>query len=160
MTDTTPPERRSDDRRDERHDQRPDAWAAAPAAAPTATLSPPPPSWYGTPTPAPAPATGPGSAPAGRSTPHPPWFWPVIAAAIGLGALLVGGGVGFAVGHAVASHGVSSFTGPGGAQYGPRGQSGSGQSGPSGNGTDGSGSTSNGSTQELPGGATVSPQGS
>ena len=154
MTDTTPPERRSDDRRDERHDQRPDAWAAAPAAAPTATLSPPPPSWYGTPTPAP------GSAPAGRSTPHPPWFWPVIAAAIGLGALLVGGGVGFAVGHAVASHGVSSFTGPGGAQYGPRGQSGSGQSGPSGNGTDGSGSTSNGSTQELPGGATVSPQGS
>ena len=154
MTDTTPPERRSDDRRDERHDQRPDAWAAAPAAAPTATLSPPPPSWYGTPTPAP------GTAPAGRSTPHPPWFWPVIAAAIGLGALLVGGGVGFAVGHAVASHGVSSFTGPGGAQYGPRGQSGSGQSGTGGNGTDGSGSTSNGSTQELPGGATVSPQGS
>jgi len=150
MTDTTPPERRPD----ERHDQRHDAWAAAPAAAPTATLSPPPPSWYGTPTPAP------GSAPAGRSTPHPPWFWPVIAAAIGLGALLVGGGVGFAVGHAVASHGVSSFTGPGGGQYGPRGQSGSGQSGTGGNGTDGSGSTSNGSTQELPGGATVSPQGS
>lgn len=147
MTDTTPPERRPD----ERHDQRPDAWAAAPAAAPTATLSPPPPSWYGTPTPAPGPA------PAGRSTPHPPWFWPVIAAAIGLGALLVGGGVGFAVGHAVASHNVSSFTGPGTGQYGPRGQSGSGQSG---NGTDGSGSTSNGSTQELPGGATVSPQGS
>jgi len=150
MTDTTPPERRPD----ERHDQRPDAWAAAPAAAPTATLSPPPPSWYGTPTPAP------GTAPAGRSTPHPPWFWPVIAAAIGLGALLVGGGVGFAVGHAVASHGVSSFTGPGTGQYGPRGQSGSGQSGTGGNGTDGSGSTSNGSTQELPGGATVSPQGS
>lgn len=147
MTDTTPPERRPD----ERHDQRPDAWAAAPAAAPTATLSPPPPSWYGTPTPAP------GTAPAGRSTPHPPWFWPVIAAAIGLGALLVGGGVGFAVGHAVASHGVSSFTGPGTGQYGPRGQSGSGQSGTGGNG---SGSTSNGSTQELPGGATVSPQGS
>jgi len=147
MTDTTPPERRPD----ERHDQRHDAWAAAPAAAPTATLSPPPPSWYGTPTPAP------GSAPAGRSTPHPPWFWPVIAAAIGLGALLVGGGVGFAVGHAVASHGVSSFTGPGGGQYGPRGQSGSGQSGTGGNG---SGSTSNGSTQELPGGAAVSPQGS
>lgn len=150
MTDTTPPERRPD----ERHDQRPDAWAAAPAAAPTATLSPPPPSWYGTP----APASG--TAPAGRSTPQPPWFWPVIAAAIGLGALLVGGGVGFAVGHAVASHGVSSFTGPGGGQYGPRGQSGSGQSGTGGNGTDGSGSTSNGSTQELPGGATVSPQGS
>jgi len=150
MSDTTPPERRPD----ERHDQRPDAWAAAPAAAPTATLSPPPPSWYGTPTPAP------GTAPAGRSTPHPPWFWPVIAAAIGLGALLVGGGVGFAVGHAVASHGVSSFTGPGTGQYGPRGQSGSGQSGTGGNGTDGSGSTSNGSTQELPGGATVSPQGS
>ncbi len=100
------------------------------------------------------------TAPAGRSTPHPPWFWPVIAAAIGLGALLVGGGVGFAVGHAVASHGVSSFTGPGTGQYGPRGQSGSGQSGTGGNGTDGSGSTSNGSTQELPGGATVSPQGS
>ena len=76
------------------------------------------------------------------------------------GALLVGGGVGFAVGHAVASHGVSSFTGPGTGQYGPRGQSGSGQSGTGGNGTDGSGSTSNGSTQELPGGATVSPQGS
>ena len=150
MSDTTPPERRPD----ERHDQRPDAWAAAPAAAPTATLSPPPPSWYGTPTPAP------GTAPAGRSTPHPPWFWPVIAAAIGLGALLVGGGVGFAVGHAVASHNVSSFTGPGTGQYGPRGQSGSGQSGTGGNGTDGSGSTSNGSTQELPGGATVSPQGS
>lgn len=156
MTDTTPPERRPDDR----HDQRPDAWAAAPAAAPTATLSPPPPSWYGTPTPAPTPATAPGTAPAGRSTPHPPWFWPVIAAAIGLGALLVGGGVGFAVGHAIASHGVSSSTGPGTGQYGPRGQSGSGQSGTGGNGTDGSGSTSNGSTQELPGGATVSPQGS
>ncbi|GAA1494443.1 hypothetical protein [Curtobacterium herbarum] len=154
MSDTTPPRRRPDERTDGPHD----AWAAAPAAAPTATLSPPPPSWYGTPTAAPAAASAsaaapgpvqtPGPVPAGRNTPHPPWFWPVVAAAIGLGALLVGGGVGFAVGHAVASHGVSSFTVPGGGsgpgtgtgQDGPRGQSGT------------------GSSQELPGGATITPQ--
>jgi hypothetical protein len=113
MSDTMPPARRPDDHPDQRHD----TWAAAPAATPTSTLSPPPPSWSGTPDPTP------GTTPAGRSAPHPPWFWPVIATAIGLGALLVGGGVGFAVGHAVASHGVSSFTGPGSGQYGPRGQS-------------------------------------
>lgn len=71
-------------------------------------------------------------------------------------ALLVGGGLGFAIGRAVADlRATSSVTGPGG-QVGP----GSGQVGPGAGtgGQDGSGSQDDNGAQELPGGATVLPQ--
>ncbi|MCS6578815.1 hypothetical protein [Curtobacterium poinsettiae] len=46
-----------------------------------------------------------------RSTgPKPPWFWPVLAAVVALAALLVGGGVGFAVGHAIGADRSQSTT--------------------------------------------------
>lgn len=85
-------------------------------------------------------------------------------------ALLVGGGLGFAIGHAVADvRATSSVTGPGG-QVGPgSGQvgPGTGQVGPGADtgtgpgGQDGSGSQDGDGAQELPGsagGATVLPQ--
>ena len=46
--------------------------------------------WYGS-----------AATPGRKGGPKPPWFWPVIAVAVGLAALLVGGGIGFAVGHAI-----------------------------------------------------------
>ena len=56
--------------------------------------------WYG--------AGAPGNR---RSTgPKPPWFWPLLAAVVALAALLVGGGVGFAVGHAIGADRSQSTT--------------------------------------------------
>lgn len=124
-----------------------DAWAAGNPQGARATGDPQT-AWYG------------GPVPTGRRTPHRPWVWPVVAVAVGLVALLVGGGLGFAIGHAVADvRATSSVTGPGG-QVGP----GTGQVGPgsdTGTGTggqDGSGSQDDSGAQELPGGATVLPQ--
>ncbi|MGY2900166.1 hypothetical protein ACVKXF_002821 [Curtobacterium sp. PvP017] len=72
----------------------PAGWGSAPTPTSTATLDAPAPNgatpWYGT------------AAPTNRtSAPKPPWFWPVLAAIVGLAALLVGGGIGFAIGHAI-----------------------------------------------------------
>ncbi|MEK6343799.1 MAG: hypothetical protein V4737_08145 [Curtobacterium sp.] len=114
-----------------RYPSAPDGWGAAPAAAPNG--------WDAAPTAGPtvtdtrAPGADPyaaewdtarqtptpsyGNAQARRRTkPRPPWFWPVIAAAVGVAALLVGGGVGYAVGHAIGgqqSQGTSQFPGRG-----------------------------------------------
>ncbi len=92
-------------------------WSAAPA--PTSTVDPrhpyraEPNSWYGQ---GPAPV-GPtawygAAAPTGQrsSRPRPPWFWPVLAIVIGVAALLVGGGAGFAIGHTIAEHQSRSST--------------------------------------------------
>jgi hypothetical protein len=48
-----------------------------------------------------------------KGGPKPPWFWPVIAVAVGLAALLVGGGIGFAVGHAIGGSSNSTTQVPG-----------------------------------------------
>lgn len=90
--------------------QRPDpassGWQAAPSpsdpppgAAPHPYAAVPPP--YGQPSPYAASAWQRGPSTSG---PKPPWFWPIVAVAVGLAALLVGGGVGFAVGHAIGEH--------------------------------------------------------
>lgn len=117
----------------------PYGWGAAPAAGPTAMLDEPPaapgqPSWAAAPV-GPAAWTGQPSGTAGRMRPKPPWFWPVVAVAVGLGALLAGGGVGYAVGHAIGASHSSSVTVPGGGRGGFPGQDGqSGQSGQDGQG--------------------------
>ncbi|WP_137768094.1 hypothetical protein [Curtobacterium sp. SGAir0471] len=75
-----------------------------------------------------------GPAPSGRVRgPRPSWVLPVVAVAIGAGALLVGGGVGFAVGHAVGTHqapavpgGTQQLPGGGGAEVFPDGSQGTG----------------------------------
>lgn len=115
----------------------PNGWGAAPAAGPTATLDGPPvappgqSAWGAAPV-GPAARTGQPSGTAGRTRPKPPWFWPVVAVAVGLGALLAGGGVGYAIGHAIGASHSSSVTVPGGGrggfpgQDGQRGQSGQG----------------------------------
>jgi len=108
------------------------AWGAAPAptstSTPTSTFDPPdavstapsgwqqgnwqqaswqqsgpngPTPWYGT------------AATSRRKGPKPPWFWPIVAVVVGLAALLVGGGVGFAVGHAIGGAGHSTTQVPG-----------------------------------------------
>ncbi|WP_412169270.1 hypothetical protein ACLUS2_009780 [Curtobacterium flaccumfaciens pv. flaccumfaciens] len=60
--------------------------------------------WYGA-------AAGAASPTNRRSTgPKPPWFWPFLAAIVGLAALLVGGGVGFAIGHAIGADRTQSTT--------------------------------------------------
>jgi hypothetical protein len=46
----------------------------------------------------------------GDRGPKPPWFWPILAAIVGLAALLVGGGIGFAIGHAIGSDRAQSTT--------------------------------------------------
>ncbi|MCS6562539.1 MULTISPECIES: hypothetical protein [Curtobacterium] len=80
---------------------RPDADARNPGAwdstAPNGATP-----WYG---------AGAGAATTRRSTgPKPPWFWPLLAAIVGLAALLVGGGVGFAIGHAIGADRTQSTT--------------------------------------------------
>ncbi|WP_267419790.1 MULTISPECIES: hypothetical protein [unclassified Curtobacterium] len=117
-------------------------WTQAPAPAPGQPVGPTP--WYGAG--AQSPRTG---------KPRPPWFWPVIAIAIGLAALLAGGGVGFAIGHAIATHqthstpqipgqGTNRFPGQGGGTNQFPGQGGGtgtdGSTGTGGTGTDGTGS--------------------
>lgn len=103
----------------------PAGWGSAPTPTSTATLDAPAPApnhsaqqpyrsdagswnagdpngatpWYGA------------SSPTNRkSAPKPPWFWPVLAAIIGLAALLVGGGIGFAIGHAIGGNQSQSTT--------------------------------------------------
>lgn len=105
----------------------PAGWGSAPTPTSTATLDAPAPApathqyaqqpyrsdagswnagdpngatpWYGA------------SAPTSRkSAPKPPWFWPVLAAIVGLAALLVGGGIGFAIGHAIGGDQSQSTT--------------------------------------------------
>lgn len=48
-----------------------------------------------------------------RGGPRPPWFWPVVAVVVGIAALLAGGGIGYAVGHAIGGSGQSSTQVPG-----------------------------------------------
>lgn len=114
-------------------------WGAAPTPVATSTLDVPAsaPSGpyaahdpYAAGNPYQAPAPGPGSwqqsgpygvtpwygaaaTPKRKGGPKPPWFWPVIAAAVGLAALLAGGGIGFAVGHAIGGSGQSTTQVPG-----------------------------------------------
>lgn len=94
----------------------PAGWGAAPTPTATSTLDVPAPPAPGWPQAGPSGATpwyGP-DAPANRSAgPKPPWFWPVVAVAVGLAALLVGGGVGFAVGHAIGGAAHSTVQVPG-----------------------------------------------
>jgi hypothetical protein len=122
----------------------PSGWGAAPTPAATP--------WYGTPTPTPMPTPAPRT-----NGPKPPWFWPVIAAVVGLAALLAGGGIGFTVGHAIGgSHqtttrvpgtngGTDELPGGGTGQFpgnGTRGGTGTGTGSGSGTGSDTSGSAS------------------
>ncbi|MGU3409528.1 hypothetical protein ACLBWP_05420 [Microbacterium sp. M1A1_1b] len=111
--------------RDDDQAARADAgWASAPPAGPDQQYGAPnpyaPTNQYGQ---APAgPTNQYGQAPAGPTPwygaaattvpakPRPPWFWPVIAVAVGLAALLAGGGAGFAIGHAIGAHQSSSTT--------------------------------------------------
>lgn len=106
----------------------------------------PPTPWYGA-------AAGPA---VGRTKPRRPWFWPVIAAAVGVAALLAGGGIGFAIGHAIGAHQSQSSTQmPGRNGYGYPGgsngfpgqqQNGSGSSGSGSSGSDSSGSSGSGTS--------------
>uniref|UniRef100_A0A942T8T5 Uncharacterized protein n=1 Tax=Neobacillus citreus TaxID=2833578 RepID=A0A942T8T5_9BACI len=147
----------------------PAGWGAAPAAGSTATLDAPvrpdpygqqhraEPTWGGTAPNGPTPWYGAAAQqPTKRAQPKPPWFWPVIAAAVGLAALLAGGGIGFAVGHALGGgQGQSTTQLPGGGtnQFPGYGNGGTNQlpggtqdgSGTSGSGTSGSGSDSSSS---------------
>lgn len=122
-------------------DATPTGWAAAPAPTSTATsTTPPPPPTFGPSGPTPWYGT---AAAAPRKGPKPPWFWPIVAVAVGLAALLVGGGVGFAVGHAIggAGHGTTQVPGTNG---GGTGQfPGDGPRGGTGTGSDTSGSAGN-----------------
>ena len=130
------------------HTQQPDpGWAQAPAPGPGPGPGPGQPAgptaWYG--------ATA--SPRAGRR--RPPWSWPVIAIAVGLAALLAGGGAGFAIGHAIGTHHTQStpqfpgqdtnrFPGQSGGTDQLPGQDGGtgtdGSTGTGGTGTDGTGS--------------------
>ena len=118
------------------HAQQPDpGWAQAPAPGPGPGPGQPagPTAWYG--------ATA--SPRAGRR--RPPWSWPVIAIAVGLAALLAGGGAGFAIGHAIGTHHTQStpqFPGQGTNRF-PGKSGGTGtdcSTGTGGTGTDGTGS--------------------
>ncbi|WP_420365347.1 hypothetical protein AAEP80_17710 [Curtobacterium sp. L3-7] len=106
---------------DEQHENAPAEraadWSAAPA--PTSTVDPQQPyraepnGWYGQgPGPVGPTAWYGAAAPGGQrsGTPRPPWFWPVLAIVIGVAALLVGGGAGFAIGHAIGEHQSRSST--------------------------------------------------
>ncbi|PZF31966.1 MULTISPECIES: hypothetical protein [unclassified Curtobacterium] len=109
----------------------PTGWGAAPTPTSTSTLDAPAPQQQQQPQPqyrADAGAWTPGAwdstAPNGTTPwygagatanrrsagPKPPWFWPLLAAIVGLAALLVGGGVGFAIGHAIGADRTQSTT--------------------------------------------------
>ncbi|MBF4613179.1 hypothetical protein [Curtobacterium sp. VKM Ac-1376] len=45
-----------------------------------------------------------------NNAPKPPWFWPILAAIVGLAALLIGGGIGFAIGHEIGGDQSQSTT--------------------------------------------------
>jgi hypothetical protein len=120
-------------------------WGAAPAAGPTPTLDAPGPvgpssAWSAAPADTSDPSTPYGQpgpphgygATSGRSLGRGrPWTLPVVAVAVGLGALLTGGGVGFAAGQAIGAHQGSVVQG----------------------GTQG-GATQGGGLQQAPGGGT------
>ncbi|PCN48593.1 hypothetical protein Csp2054_05695 [Curtobacterium sp. 'Ferrero'] len=107
-----------------RYPSAPDGWGAAPAAAPhgwdaaptpTATRAPggdPYAAEWDTAQQTPTPWYGRTDAP-GSTKPRPPWFWPVVAAAVGVAALLAGGGIGFAIGHAIGGQTQSTSQFPG-----------------------------------------------
>ncbi|SDQ60832.1 hypothetical protein SAMN02800687_2079 [Curtobacterium sp. UNCCL20] len=162
MTDSTPTNPSDRPERSEQH--APAGWGAAPTPTSTATLdTPAPPAapvwnswqpgqpngatpWYGA------------AATAKRRGPKPPWFWPVVLVSVGLAALLAGGGIGFAVGHAIGGAsqsttqlpgtggGTNRFPGGGTGQFpgsGTQGGTGTGTGTGSGTGSDSSGSSSN-----------------
>ncbi|MCS0644420.1 hypothetical protein [Curtobacterium flaccumfaciens] len=133
MSDTTPTNGHGPDGSDRANRATaPTGWGAAPTPTSTSTLDAPAPKQQQQPYRADAGARNPGAwdatAPNGatprygaaagaasptdrRSTgPKPPWFWPLLAAIVGLAALLVGGGVGFAIGHAIGADRTQSTT--------------------------------------------------
>jgi hypothetical protein len=105
----------------------PTGWGAAPTPTSTSTLDAPAPqqqqpyradagarnpgTWDSTAPNRATPWYGAGAATNRRSAgPKPPWFWPLLAAIVGLAALLVGGAVGFAIGHAIGADRTQSTT--------------------------------------------------
>jgi hypothetical protein len=162
MSDTTPTNGHGPDGSDPANGATtPTGWGASPAPTSTSTLDAPAPQqqqqqpyradagarnpgawdstapngatpWYGA-------AAGAASPTNRRSTgPKPPWFWPLLAAIVGLAALLVGGGVGFAIGHAIGADRTQSTTQLPGTNRFPG--NGTGQAPGSTDGTDGTGS--------------------
>lgn len=128
MSDTTPTNGHEQDGSD-RADRAttPTGWGAAPTPTSTSTLDAPAPqqqqpyradagatnpgAWDSTAPNGATPWYGAGAATNRRSAgPKPPWFWPLLAAIVGLAALLVGGGVGFAIGHAIGADRSQSTT--------------------------------------------------
>ena len=152
--------------RDDQQPRRDDGWASAPAATPPGQQAQSgqygqqsqygqygQPDHFGAPGPAgPTPWYGAAARPGRSAAPKPPWFWPVIAVVVGLAALSAGGGVGFAIGHAIGSHqsqsgtqlpgrGTNEFPGQGGGTGQLPGQgteNGTGSGTGTGTGTDGS----------------------
>lgn len=160
MSDTTPTNGHGPDGSDPANRApTPTSWGAAPTPTSTSTLDAPAPQqpqqqqqqpyradagawdstapngatpWYGA-------AAGAASPTDRRSTgPKPPWFWPLLAAIVGLAALLVGGGVGFAIGHAIGADRTQSTTQVPGTNRFPG--NGTGQAPGNTDGTDGTGS--------------------
>lgn len=137
MSDTTPTNGHGPDGSDPANGATaPTGWGAAPTPTSTSTLDAPAPQqpqqqqqqpyradagagtpggWDSTAPNGTTPWYGAGTTGDRRSTgPKPPWFWPLLAAIVGLAALLVGGGVGFAIGHAIGADRTQSTTqGPG-----------------------------------------------
>ncbi|MBO9039937.1 hypothetical protein [Curtobacterium flaccumfaciens] len=133
MSDTTPTNGHEPDGSDRANRAAaPTGWGTAPTPTSTSTLDAPAPqqqqqqqqepyradadarnpgAWDSTAPNGATPWYGAGAATTRRSTgPKPPWFWPLLAAIVGLAALLVGGGVGFAIGHAIGADRTQSTT--------------------------------------------------
>ncbi|MBT1545876.1 hypothetical protein [Curtobacterium aurantiacum] len=128
MSDTTPTNGHQPDGSDRAPQATtPTGWGAAPTPTSTSTLDAPAPqqqqqqradagartpgAWDSAAPNGTTPWYGAGTATDRRSPgPKPPWFWPLLAAIVGLAALLVGGGVGFAVGHAIGADRSQSTT--------------------------------------------------
>lgn len=131
MSDTTPTNGHEPDGSDRADQATPTGWGAAPTPTSTSTLDAPAPqqqpyradagarhpgawdpgAWDSTTPDGATPWYGAGTSTDRRSTgPKPPWFWPILAAIVGLAALLVGGGVGFAIGHAIGADRTQSTT--------------------------------------------------
>jgi hypothetical protein len=143
----------------------PAGWGAAPTPTSTATLDAPAPapadSRYATST-LPAGPWDPG-APNGATPwygsaatprrkrglrtdgPRPPWFWQVLAVGVGLAALLIGGGIGFAIGHSVGGGTSQSTTQVPGTNQFPGGGTGQFPGNGTRGGTDGGSDTGSGS---------------
>lgn len=105
--DAPAPQHHQQQQQQQQQPYRADAGATTPGAwdstAPNGTTP-----WYG----AAAGAAAGAASPTNRrgAGPKPPWFWPLLAAIVGLAALLVGGGVGFAIGHAIGADRTQSTT--------------------------------------------------